>query len=269
MLEINAQSFMNSVMEMRRVQAIIDHSGTDEDRNAKLDEKSYRTVIAHLDDLLISVQELYARAAYISAQRLRDALADEIPVTWKDLGAAMADIESRLRDELGLVQLFVLDPANTVYTQPGTALVGDLIAERFPSMLFEIEEAAKCLAMGRATASAFHSMRALEVAVKSLAAFLQIPDPVKATDRNWGNVLRSVKTKMDENYPAKERLPGSVGLAVEGVYMTLDAVKNPWRNATMHTENQYQPFEAAHIIQAVNAVFVRLATLCDENGDPV
>lgn len=269
MLEINAQSFMNSVMEMRRVQAIIEHSGTDEGRRSLLDDSSKGRVTADLEDLLVSIQELYARATYIAAKRFLDLLATDEAVTWIDLKAAMADIESRLRDELGLVQLFVLDPANSVYLQPGQALMGDLISDRFPSVLFEMEEAAKCLAMSRATASAFHSMRALEVALKALGAFLEIGDPVKGTDRNWGTVLTKIKTKMDEKYPNKGRLPGTVGTVVEGVYMTLDAVKNPWRNATMHTENTYQPFEASHILQAVNAVFIRLAGLCDEDGQLV
>lgn len=269
MLEINAQTFMNSVMEMRRVQAIIDHVGTEEQRKAKMDDESRQRVLRHLDDLLLSIQELYARAAYIAAKRFQDLLIGDEVLTWHDLRGAMADIESRLRDELGLVQLFVLDPANSVYLQPGHALMGDLISDYFPSVLFEMEEAAKCLAMSRATASAFHSMRALEVALKALADFLEIPDPVKGTDRNWGVVLGKIKTRMDEKYPLKYRLAGTEGAIVEGVYMTLDAVKNPWRNATMHAENTYQPFEASHIIQAVNAVFIRLAALCDEDGQRV
>jgi hypothetical protein len=54
----------------------------------------------------------------------------------------------------------------------------------------------------------------------------------------------------------------------EALYASLDAVKNPWRNATMHVENKYTDDEAEHIFVAVKGVMMKLASRCDENGDP-
>jgi len=178
----------------------------------------------------------------------------------------MRDVELRLHDELGLVNLFVLDPSMSTYLEPGPVLLGQHVADRFPSVIFEMEEAAKCLALSRPTASAFHSMRAVEVGVKALGKFLDIDDPTKPSERNWNFMLRAVKERIDAKYPAKARMPGSEGAKVEALYATLDAIKNPWRNATMHTENIYQPFEAMHIIQAVNLFLLRLSEVCDESG---
>jgi hypothetical protein len=49
----------------------------------------------------------------------------------------------------------------------------------------------------------------------------------------------------------------------------LDAVKNPWRNATMHVEKKYTPEEALHIHSSVRGFMMRLADRMDENGIPI
>src|SRR3546814_14717724 len=89
-------------------------------------------------------------------------------------------------------------------------------------------------------------MRTLEIAIRALANFLKIADPTKPAERNWGFVLGKIKESLDVQYPAKLRQPRSEGAEVEGLYASLYAVKNPWRNATMHVETFYQPHEAAH-----------------------
>src|SRR3546814_7475350 len=85
-------------------------------------------------------------------------------------------------------------------------------------------------------------------------------------ERNWCFVLGKIKESLDVQYPAKLRQPRSEGAEVEGLYASLEAVKTPWRNATMHVETIYQPHEAAHIIQCVNLFILRLANLCNEDG---
>ncbi len=112
-------------------------------------------------------------------------------------------------------------------------------------------------------------MRALEVPIRALATFLGIPDPTRPIEKNWAIVLSAIKVAMDTKYTAKARMPGSDGAKVEALYATLDAIKNPWRNATMHTENTYLPHEADHIMMCVNHFIMNMAQLCDENGDAV
>jgi hypothetical protein len=265
MLEINGQSFMHAVQEIRRVQTYMDRASDQEIWKAAIGVDR-KPIIAAAEGIIQATQQLYARASNIAATRLKNALESNEKFTWTDLRSAMVDIDSRLRDELTLVKLFVLSDQESLALGSGQSLLGEFVSDRFPSMLFEIEEAAKCLALGRSTASAFHSMRALEVTIRALAAFLQIPDPTKPAERNWAVVLGAIKAKIDERYPAKSRMPGSEGAKVEALYATLDAIKNPWRNATMHTENVYQPHEANHILQCVNVFVLNLAQLCDENG---
>jgi hypothetical protein len=54
-------------------------------------------------------------------------------------------------------------------------LFGAKVAEVFPAAISDIEEAGKCLALGRATAGVFHLMRIMELGLKVLARPLGIP----------------------------------------------------------------------------------------------
>lgn len=63
-------------------------------------------------------------------------------------------------------------------------------------------------------------------------------------------------------------MPGSEGAEFEALYANLDAVRNPWRNATMHVETIYAPHEALHILRCSAFFMSKLNTLCDENGEP-
>jgi hypothetical protein len=268
MLELNVRLFMNAVMEIRRVQAIIEHSGDEEQRRANMERQSRDIVIRNTADLAAALEQLHARLALVAAQRLSDTLKSDQDFKWSDLKRCMDDIESRIRDELEMVRLFVLSPAMATYLMDGADLCGPRITSQFPSVLFEMEEAARCLAVLRPTASVFHSMRALEVAIRALARFLSIPDPIKPSERNWGNVLKDIKAGIANRYPGPV-MPHSEAARVEVLYASLDAIRNPWRNATMHVENIYQPHEAEHILKCVNMLLLQMAETFDEDGQPI
>ena len=53
------------------------------------------------------------------------------------------------------------------------------------------------------------------------------------------------------------------------IYVSLDAVRNVWRNATMHVENKYTLEGAAHVLAAVRGFMRKLASRCDEKGMPL
>lgn len=153
----------------------------------------------------------------------------------------------------------------------GADLFGRDVATKFATDgVFEIDEAGKCLAVGRYTAAVFHLMRIMEVGVKAASACLGIPDPVRGGDRNWGNMLRRFKSEMDRRNAVR---PPEWQIATdrdffEEIYVSLDAVRNVWRNATMHVENKYTPEEAEHIFGAVRGFMRKLASRLDEKGQP-
>lgn len=198
--------------------------------------------------------ENYVRGADVDQRMLR-ALTSEL------LTRVMDDLESRV--------FLAVTPEAASFYQPKEALFGKAVESQFPSVMFEIEEAGKCRAVGLYTACVFHLMRAFEVSIRAVARSLSIPDPLKPADRNWGNLLKAVKAEIDRRWPASaDRLHGD-GRIFESIYASLDAVKNPWRNSTMHVEGKYTEEEARHIWNATEGFMRALSARCDEEGLPL
>jgi hypothetical protein len=195
---------------------------------------------------------------------MHTALAEDSAVTYTQIGSMLSDIESRFADHLSDIKLLFLNEGEAALFEPAENLLAfegepiNEVRDMYPSACFEIEECAKCLALGRHTAAVFHAMRVMEVGLSAFAKHLEISDPAKATDRSWGNILRAVKTKIDENWPPRDRLPGTIGPKMEAIYVTIDSVKNPWRNATMHVEQVYAPHEAIHIARCTGMFILEL-----------
>jgi hypothetical protein len=267
MLEVNANSFLGAATQFARLHQIV--AGLN-DRAEAVEEKTASIAINHLDQFAKEADIVGARLAVLAAQRLA-ALLRKWPITMNigALAQALGEIESRFGDHLLSIQMFALSEVESLAFQPGHQLLSESVAIRYPSIIFEIEESAKCLALGRATASAFHSMRAVEVMIAGFRKYLGVEDSEKPAERNWSFALRAIKNAMDVKYPSASRKSGSDGARAESIYLTLDAIKNPWRNATMHVEQTYQPFEAGHILQCVNVLAKGMAEICNEDGETV
>lgn len=182
--------------------------------------------------------------------------------------SAIDDLRRRLLDQAELVACLSLSPKERDLYEPKSPLFGSLFEARFATGgAFEVEEAAKCLALGRSTASVFHLMRAMEMGVYAVSRCLGISDP-KPADRSWGKVLEKVRAGIDAKWPTVASRATGDGEVFELLHASLDAVKNPWRNATMHPANKYTSEEADHVFAAVRGFMMKLAARCDENGEP-
>jgi len=224
-------------------------------------------VIGRSMELKLHFETLQTQMTGMSLARLaEDAQRPEF--SYDDLGEAARDIDERLKDELQLISIYVLDQSKVKYFEEGQNLFGATVAQQFQSALFEIDEAGKCFAVHRYTASVFHLMRVMEIGIRALARCLGIPDPTKPNDRNWGNMLTEIKKGIEKRWTTANRMQGD-GALFESLYASLDAVKNPWRNATMHVENKYTGEEAINIMNAVESFMRRLASRMDEMGQPV
>lgn len=174
----------------------------------------------------------------------------------------MRELESRL--------ILALSPEKERFYDQGSALFGAAVTAKFASSaVYEIDEACKCFALGRSTACVFHLMRCMEVAIAAVARCLSIPDPVKPADRNWGAILRKFNDEMGRrNALAAGWSAAGDRQFFEECYVSLDAVRNPWRNATMHVANKYTDEEAEHILGAVRGFMAKISGRMDENGMP-
>lgn len=173
--------------------------------------------------------------------------------SWGQLKAKAEETVNILRHELSTILLLGVDPDKENYfkeVQP----FGGMVANLFPQLATDIEEAAKCLALDRGTASVFHLMRVMEEGLKYLASLLGIPYAP-----SWESYItqisdqiakkhkhKSVKWKRDE--PFFKEIPGD-----------LEAIKIAWRNPTMHIVRTYAPSEAEDVFKAVNTLMMVLA----------
>src|SRR3954452_1641436 len=101
-----------------------------------------------------------------------------------------------LRRELNLMKTFCIEPRSEIHFNLDFMTFGENFTKALPSTVYEIDEAGKCHALGRSTACVFHLMRSLEIGVRATARCLGIPDPSRPAERNWGNILRSVKDEI-------------------------------------------------------------------------
>lgn len=186
--------------------------------------------------------------------------------TAQHFAVAIDELQERIKDELEDGYFLHLSKDEVKFFEPKEALFGKLAETNFPSIAYEIDEAAKCLALGRSTASVFHLMRTLEVGIGAIRQSLNLPDPIKPSDRNWGNILKKIKDGIDHK-PATWKT-GDKEL-FEEAYASLDAVRAAWRNSTMHIENKYNPEEAEHIYTVVKGFMKKIASRMDEHGQPL
>lgn len=227
-----------------------------------------RQFAGSLGELQREADRLQLRMAKAQLNRI-SAYIESGQVNQSMLRSLVVELLSRVQDELDDRVFLAIPSEGVIYYSPSNPLFGTQVESQFPTAAFEIEEAGKCRALGRHTACVFHLMRAFEVSIRGVARCLSIPDPLKPAERNWGNVLRTVKTEMDRRWPTAADRHAGDGRTFEALYASLDAVKNPWRNSTMHVEGKYTEEEARHIWSATEGFMRALAARCDEAGLPL
>jgi hypothetical protein len=201
-----------------------------------------------------------------SAERLREAGA---VASAGYLGGIVSEIQGRLHDELERTLIFCIEE-NAEYFEPTEPLFGKEFEDKFATHgIFELDEAGKCLALSRGTAAVFHLMRIMEIGIRAVAKSLGISDPIKPSNRNWHQILKSIKEESDARLARKAWKDLSDKEFFESAYVSLDAVRVAWRNPTMHIENKYTPDEAEQVFLAVRGFMKKLASRMDENGQPV
>ncbi len=139
------------------------------------------------------------------------------------------------------------------------ALFGEPIIERFPISGNDIEEAGKCYAAGRDTACVFHLMRVMEIGLRTLGASLKDArlDPKK--NPSWDAILKKCEEELAK--PIRDRAPEwrDDDTFYSTATANLRAVKDAWRNPTLHVEQNYNEETALEIWNSVRAFMRHLS----------
>lgn len=217
-----------------------------------------------------SCRELHARITLIALDEFRVFLNNpDSLLTFEALEDHLKGISDTLRREMKAVTLLAVDPQDQEMYAPSSPLFGSDFEVKFGSAAYDVEEAAKCLALGRTTASAYHSLRALEAGVYAMSRSLGIPDPTKGAKRSWAAMLKLISEEMERRWPASSGRMSGDAQTFDEVYGAIAGMQNPYRNSTMHLADKYTADEARHIFELVKGLMKRLVRRMDENGLPL
>lgn len=274
MLKINGSAFYKALSWLRSIQTAVDHGEASKIPDTKIaieeDEDAKNLTADLIKDSKALQGELRALGAKVTEMTVIDFIKvlESGEITFRDLGRYAEQIDATIKRELSLVSLFTLDQAQVKLFEGDPPLFGKTVADKFPSVVFEVGEVGKCLAIKRATAAVFHLMRITEIGINAVRQSLAIPDPIRGGDRNWGAILRLIKAEMVRRSDAKLWKNNDKEF-FESAYACLDAIKGAWRNTTMHVENKYNDEEAEDILAAVRAFMRTLSGRLDEQGVPI
>ncbi|PRA56689.1 hypothetical protein CQ062_08550 [Ochrobactrum sp. MYb68] len=184
-------------------------------------------------------------------------------ITYKKLQEELNKILDMLEKESRSVKLFIVSDENTGYLGSPNLLFGERFVDNFPSAMYDLDEARTCLAFGRSTAAIFHLMRAMEIVLYSVHRCLGIDVTRDVASKSWGNILSDINNAISakgNKWKEKDFF--------KAVSVQLDAVKDAWRNQTMHGQTKYTEAEAKEIFLVVKGFFRKVADRMDESGLP-
>jgi len=148
------------------------------------------------------------------------------------------------------------------YDKP--ALFGEQVNAAFPRAANDIREAGNTYAAGRSTACVFHLMRAIEVGLRALGASLKNTDLEPKRNPTWEKILKPCDDELKKPLGLRSLEWQTDELFFSNATANLRAVKDAWRNPSLHVERDYDQSQALEVFNAVRAFMRHLATKLKE-----
>jgi len=215
-----------------------------------------------LDKIMGEVVKLQLEGPHATILRMLESLDDsECPMSY--LASQAEELHGRIVDGLNYRTCFAIW-GNKEKLYAAKLLFGDDVAKKFPSASVDIEEAGKCLALDRGTATVFHLMRVMEVGLRALAKTLNDPRLDPKRNPTWSTILQKGDEEVQK--PIAQRAPewAAHDHFFSEAQANLRVVQFAWRNPTMHVEINYDPEKASDVMQAVKAFMRHLASVLSE-----
>jgi hypothetical protein len=143
-------------------------------------------------------------------------------------------------------------------------VMGEQVRAAFPSVLYDAQEAALCLALSRGTACVFHLMRVLEVALGVVGK----PFGVSLDHVNWGSAIDQIEKKIGRMGQEQAWTSRADWKELQEFYSQaishLRVTKDGWRNYTAHARGKFTEEEAQTMFLAVKAFMQKLSERLSE-----
>lgn len=165
------------------------------------------------------------------------------------------ELASVIKTELSSKMVMILSSNKVGYFDGSKDTFPLAVLDNFPSAKYDMDEACKCFALGRYTASVFHQMRVMEAGLNALGTDLSL-----SIAPNWGRAIQDIENEIKSR---SVRTHGQQWKTDEPFYSEAAThfrmVKNAWRNHTMHGKNQYDEERAGDILRSVSSFMRHLA----------
>jgi hypothetical protein len=198
------------------------------------------------------------RLSSISVSRLQSLFEQPNP-TYGQFHPLVAELKGRLNDELSGTFFLSLTPSEADHYEHPLNGWGD-VPSKFSSVIIDIEESSKCLALNRNTGAVFHLMRVIEVGLRALGIALKDPNLDPTENPTWERILRKCDAELQK--PHNQRSPewAADDAFFSDAVANLRAVKDAWRNPTVHIGISYDSEKASEVWNAVRAFMRHLAS---------
>lgn len=206
--------------------------------------------VPYLESLRELLMPLGATVAIVEIDRLL-AMMEKDECDVGTLHEKHKSIFSRIEDQLVGTHFLYIEQRHRQYFDNASAWFGEQCESVFIRSKEDIEEAGKCLALGRSTACVFHLMRAMEAAVQVLCQKLGIEN----TERQWGSLLSDMDKEIQKMPKNDARKAWSLARA------NLFHVKEAWRNEVMHPKETYTEAQAQEVFESTRVFMTHLVSL--------
>jgi hypothetical protein len=255
MLEIQADQFLDLMRTLSLLEEIFRIDSQYQKEPILLDSTIKERLKSHLAEVETDAKLLGLTVPAVWSRDFIDRLsnADWYKVDYSECHQRLEKIRAAINAELR-GKLFMYMTTEEFHYYNDKALFGEDVESKFPSAIPIIAEAGRCLALGRNTATVFHLMLVLEVGVQEFAKKLSTTINL---DRVWGKILEDIKleiAKLPTETPSEKEFES----VCQGIYASLHAVKEAWRNPTMHFKRSYEKEEAQDIWNCSKAFMRRL-----------
>ena len=255
----SAAYFLRVAGSINRIIGMIPPGAVD----APITEKVVQTTFSALENEKRVLEKAGLRSTVAMTSRLMALVKNSPAPTFREFREALGEYHRRLEDDLNSVLFLQLDSREaSLYDEPRSGW-GSVI-ESYPSAIRDIEEAGKCLALGRATASVFHLMRVAEHGLRALGKSLNDPGLDPSRNPTWHAILN--KCRKEQVKPRHERCQEwqADPMFFDTSTVMLTAVQHAWRNPSLHIERDYTLEEAQEVRDAIRAFMRHLAARLQE-----
>jgi hypothetical protein len=225
----------------------------------RLDELKV-TLGKQFSQLYLAVEELGLNSSADQTGRVLDKILDPGDIGVQEYAEMMQALLDRLYDDTKRQHFFMIPPHKVLAHTEASRFFGDEVNSAFPSAQTDIEHAAKCYAFGRNTATVFHLMRVMEVGLRALGESLNDPNLDPKKNPTWESILKRCDEQLKLSLKDRSQEWRVDDQFYSDAVANLRAVKNAWRNPTMHVERNYEEDEALDVLNSVKGFMRLLAT---------